>query len=105
LFSNDGTRIVTASSDKTAQAWDAEWLVNLRGPELVRRACADKLVSGTKLFTPEDTTDPILSTLTGTNPCERRGPLSVGYWTAAAQSLWRSLFGSPAPALSEPTGK
>jgi hypothetical protein len=80
-FSPDGARIVTASSDRTARLWDAEWLAALHGAELVHRACEEKLVPGVKLFTPEDAADPILFGLAGTTPCERSGPLSLRYWT------------------------
>jgi hypothetical protein len=79
-FSPDGTRIVTASGDK-ARVWDAQWLVKIRGAALVQRACREKFVPGAEVFTPEDAADPILSGLAGTNPCERRGPLSLRYWT------------------------
>jgi WD40 repeat protein len=79
-FSPDGARIVTAS-DHTARVWDAKWLVTIRGAELVQRACQERLVSSTEVFTLEDAADPILSGLAGANPCERRGPLSLRYWT------------------------
>ena len=80
-FNPDGSRIVTASSDKTARVADAEWLAAIHGAELGRRACQEKLVPGSEFFTSRDAADPILSGLAGTNPCERRGPLSLRYWT------------------------
>ena len=81
LIKPDGARVVTASSDKIARVVDAEWLVAIHGAELGRRACQEKLVPGSEFFTFEDAADPILSGLAGTNPCERRGPLSLRYWT------------------------
>jgi hypothetical protein len=34
--------------------------------------------------------DPVLSALAGTNPCERRGPLSARYWADLGRSIWAS---------------
>jgi hypothetical protein len=61
------------------RVWSSEWLGNLRKTELVRRAC-EKLTPDTRLFTYENAADPILFGLAETNPCDRRGPLSLGYW-------------------------
>ncbi len=78
-FSSDGARIVTASFDGTVRVWDVSWGMTVRGEELVRRVCNEKLV-GAETFTPENELDPILIGLAGTNPCERHGPLSAKYW-------------------------
>jgi len=80
VFSPDGARIVTAS-DKIARVWDAKWLATLYGMDLVQRACRERLVPDTRTFTADEAFDPILFGLDGTNPCERRGPLSLLYWT------------------------
>jgi hypothetical protein len=86
-FNPDGERVVTASDDGTAAVWDVSWGMTLRREELVRRVCAEKLV-GNKTFTAEDASDPILSALAGTNPCERRGPLSAKYWADLGRTTW-----------------
>ena len=86
-FSADGARIVSASGDRAARVWDVRWGMTVRRDELVRRVCAEKLVGG-KRFTTEDASDPILSALAGTNPCERRGPLSAKYWADLGSSIW-----------------
>jgi hypothetical protein len=103
------TRIVTASGDETARVWDAgsgEMLRELKGHhgtifsaefspngERVVTASDDGTaavwdVSGNKTFTAEDASDPILSAVAGTNPCERRGPLSAKYWADLGRTTW-----------------
>jgi WD40 repeat protein len=49
-FSPDGARIVTASNGQSVLVWDAQWLVNIRGTELVRSACRETLEPGVQLF-------------------------------------------------------
>jgi WD domain, G-beta repeat len=91
-FSPDGKLIVTASKDGTARIWDMNW-INVRAEELVHRVCADKLV-GAQMFTlydENDETDPILTGLNGTDPCERRGPFAAKYWI----DVRRSILGLP----------
>ena len=41
------------------------------------------------MFTTEDASDPILSALADTDPCERRGPLSAKYWADLGRTTWR----------------
>ena len=96
MFTPDGNRIVTGSEDKTARVWDARWLVNLRRDELIARVCAERLPDGRQVFTGDDEFDPVLQGLAGTNPCDRSGPLSLKYWSEAAQLLWWRLFRSAA---------
>jgi hypothetical protein len=86
-FSADGARIVTTSVDQTARVWDVHWGMTVRRDELVRRICAEKLVGG-RTFTAEDASEPILSAFAGTNPCERRGPISAKYWADLGRSTW-----------------
>ena len=75
--------------------------MTVRGEELVRRACAEKLV-GAETFTTEDESDPILTGLAGTNPCERRGPFSAKYWIDLGTSIWDRLATSrPEPKSSQ----
>jgi WD40 repeat protein len=90
-FSTDGTRIVTAYYHNAA-LWDVSWGMTIRGEELVRRVCNEKLV-GAQTFTKHDATDPILTGLAGTNPCERRSPR---YWINLGSSIWSSIV-SKAP--------
>ena len=66
--------MVTASDDLSVRLWDVQWATLVRGEDLVRRICSEKLV-GSQEFTPQDAFNPILSNLTGTNPCQRVGTL------------------------------
>jgi len=81
---------MTASDDRTARVWEVSWGVTIRRDELMRRVCAEKLL-GAQTFTIQDATDSILSGLAGTNPCERRGPLSATYWTNLGREVWTGL--------------
>jgi WD40 repeat protein len=100
-FSPDGARIVTASFDRTGRVWDVSWGMTVRGDELVRRACSEKLI-GAETFTTEDELDPVLAGLAGTNPCERRGPFSAKYWIDLGSSIWNRVAApTPEPKSSQ----
>ena len=98
-FSGDGKRVVTASDDATARIWDVTWATLVRGDALRERVCAEKLIGGAQEFTDgEIEDDPILRGIDkddpiGRNPCLRRGPLSLDYWTRLPGQLWRSTRG------------
>jgi hypothetical protein len=95
-LSSDNTRIVTTSSDKTARIWDVSWAMLVRGDALRERVCAEKLVGAAQQFTVDEIRDdPILRGIDeddaiARNPCQRRGPLSLDYWTRLPGQLWRS---------------
>lgn len=94
-FSPDGGRVVAVFPDETAVLWDVTWATLIRGDELRERVCAEKLVGAAQDFTDEELTDPILRGIdpkdpVARNPCLRRGPLSLDYWTRLPGQLWRS---------------
>jgi Tol biopolymer transport system component len=94
-FGPDGKRVVTASDD-AARIWDAAWATLVRGGALRERACAEKLVGSAQEFTDAELADPILRGIdkddsVARNPCLRRGPLSLDYWTRMPGQIWRSL--------------
>jgi hypothetical protein len=77
--------VVTASSDNTAKILDVSWS-QIYGAALRDRVCAEKLIGPDQLFTDDELADPILSDIDrndpiARNPCLRRGPLSLDYWT------------------------
>ena len=85
-FSADGKRVVTASGDNTARIWDVTWATLVRGDALRERVCAEKLIGAAQEFTDAEMEDPILRGIdkddpVARNPCLRRGPLSLDYWT------------------------
>jgi WD40 repeat protein len=97
-FSADGTRVLTASEDATARVWDVTWATLLRGDELRQRVCDEKLVGAAQEFNSAELEDPILRGIDrndpiARNPCLRRGPLTLDYWTRLASNSWRSLRG------------
>jgi hypothetical protein len=83
------------SDDSTARIWDVTWATLVRGDALRERVCAEKLVGAAQEFTDADLEDRILWGIDkddpiARNPCLRRGPLSLDYWTRLVQ-VWRSL--------------
>ena len=82
-FSPDGTRVVTASEDGTARVWDVTWATLVRGDELRERVCSEKLVGEAQRFRSGE--------IAAGNPCLRRGPLSLDYWTRLPGDTWRVL--------------
>jgi WD40 repeat protein len=92
-FSPDGTRLVTASYDGTARLWDVTWVTLFKGSDLRERVCAEKLIGAAQEFSPAELEDPILRGVTQTNPCLRRGPLSLDYWTRLPGEWWARLRG------------
>jgi WD40 repeat protein len=90
-FSRDGKRVVTASSDNPARLWDVTWATLVRGETLRERVCAEKLVGAAQEFSSFELEDPILRGVTQTNPCLRRGPLSLDYWTGLPGEWWASI--------------
>jgi WD40 repeat protein len=95
-FSPDGRYVLTASSDKTARIVDVTWAARMRGEALRERVCAEKLVGAAQEFTDAELDDPILRNIdkddpVARNPCLRRGPLSLDYWTRLPGEVWRSL--------------
>ena len=94
-FSGDGKRVVTASLDKTARIWDVTWAMLIRDDALRERVCAEKLIGAAQEFSDREMEDPILRGIdkndpVARNPCLRRGPLSLDYWTWLPGQLWRS---------------
>lgn len=85
-FANNGDSVLTASNDGTARIWSLSWANSLRGGDLVKRACAEKLV-GTGQLTVVELEQPLLFGLPRNHaedrtPCLRRGVRSIEYWTA-----------------------
>jgi WD40 repeat protein len=95
-FSPDGARVVTAADDATVRVWDVTWATLLRGNELRERVCRENLVGAAQEFSDAELKDPILRGIdkndpVARNPCLRRGPLTLDYWTRLTGNGWRSL--------------
>jgi hypothetical protein len=87
---------LAASADKTARIWDVTWATQVRGDALRERVCGEKLIGAAQEFTNAELEDPILrgidwSDPVARNPCLRRGPLTLDYWTRLPGDTWRSL--------------
>jgi hypothetical protein len=94
-FSSDSKRAVTASDDNTARIWDVTWATLIRDDVLRERVCAEKLVGTAQKFSDSEMEDPILRGIdkndpVARNPCLRRGPLSLDYWTRLPGQFWHS---------------
>jgi hypothetical protein len=68
----------------------------MRGGTLRERVCAEKLIGAAQEFTEAELEDPILrgidlSDPIARNPCLRRGPLTLDYWTRLPGDTLRSL--------------
>ncbi len=100
-FSDDGKQILMAAADGTARVRDATWLVNVRGDDLIRRICDERLVGASKRFTDEDAVDPIFSGLVGDDTCDRPDFTSRNYWDRVADKLWRRIKGDATKSQSE----
>lgn len=74
---------------QTIRKWDLGWPMTTSGEGLRDRICRDRL-QGATTITPADAEDPILTGLTGTDVCNRFGPISFSYWV----NLGRRPFGS-----------
>jgi WD40 repeat protein len=102
-FSPDGKRVVTASWDNTTRLWDVTWVTKVAGHELRERVCAEKLVGAAQEFAPTESEEAILRGVTQRNPCLRRGPLALDYWTRLPGEWWASIRASPSPAARRHT--
>jgi len=94
--SGDGKRVVTASGDNTARIWNVTWSTLVRGDTLRERVCAEKLIGAAQEFSDDEMEDPILRGIdkndpVARNPCLRRGPLSLDYWTRLPGQFWHSM--------------
>jgi WD40 repeat protein len=97
-FSPYGQYVLTASGDKTARIWDVAWATQMRGENLRERVCTERLIGAAQEFTDAELEDPILRDIRASdpvarNPCLRRGPLTLDYWTRLVGNSWRSLRG------------
>jgi WD40 repeat protein len=96
-FSGDGKRVLTAWTDNTIRIWDVSWATLERGDALRERVCHEKLTGAAQEFTNSELQDdPILRGIdkndpVARNPCLRRGPLSLDYWTRLPGELWHSM--------------
>ena len=96
-FSGDGELVVTGSWDNTARIWGVgSGKIAVRGDTLREQVCTEILVGALQEFTDaEIKDDPILRGIdkndpVARNPCLRRGPLSLDYWTRLPGQLWSS---------------
>ena len=76
---------------RTARLWDATSVTLMRGQILRWFVCTEKLVGAAQDFSSSELEDPILRGVTQTNPCLRRGPLSLDYWIGLPGEWWASI--------------
>ena len=87
-------RVKGVSMDSMVRQWDTVWAMTVTGDELRERVCSEALVGAAQEFDAAELEDPILrgtNDMIARNPCLRRGPLSLDYWTRLAGDSWRSL--------------
>ena len=95
-FSADGTRIVTASEDRTARIWRIDPLVLMPADQRQDYVCRERLI-GAQSFTDEEMQDAILRGRNDLrNPCGRIGPLSLAYYWRAAVGAAKTIRSAPA---------
>jgi hypothetical protein len=95
MFSADGRRVKSVSLLGAVQQWDVSWTMAMTGDELRERVCAEALRGPAQEFDDAELDDPALADLDrndpfARNPCLRRGPLALDYWTRLPGELWRS---------------
>jgi hypothetical protein len=96
MFSPDGRRVKSVSLFGAVQQWDVSWTMAMTGDELRERVCSEVLIGPAQEFDDAEFDDPALAGLDhndpfARNPCLRRGPLALDYWTRLPGELWRSL--------------
>jgi WD40 repeat protein len=95
MFSTDGRRVKSVSQFGAVQQWDVSWTMAVTGDALRERVCSEALVGEAQEFDDAELDDPALAGLdhndrVARNPCLRRGPLALDYWTRLPGELWRS---------------
>jgi WD40 repeat protein len=95
IFSPDGRHVKSMSQFGAIQQWDMSWTMAVTGDELRERVCSEALVGAAQEFDDAELDDPALAGLNrddpvARNPCLRRGPLTLDYWTRLPGELWRS---------------
>jgi hypothetical protein len=95
MFSPDGQRLKSVSLFGVVKQWDVSWTMAVKGDELRERVCSEALVGPVQEFDDAELDDPALAGLDrndaiARNPCLRRGPLALDYWTRLPGELWRS---------------
>jgi hypothetical protein len=83
-FGADGSRIVTASADRTARIWQLDPLVVMPADQRQSYICRERLI-GAQSFTDREMQEPMLRGRDDLrHPCDRVGPLSLDYYRQAA---------------------
>ena len=87
-FSPDGSRVVTASLDRTARIWQLDPIVLMPADQRQAYVCRERLI-GAQSFSDEEMQEPILRGRDDLrNPCDRVGPLSLDYyWQAVVNAV------------------
>jgi hypothetical protein len=79
--SEDGTRAATGDETFVAELWDVGWPKILENARALQQYICDRGLAAGAPYSEEELSDPIFrgrSDLVA--PCDRRGPLSLGYW-------------------------
>jgi len=79
-FSPDGSRVVTASIDRTARVWPLDPIVLMPAAQRQGYVCRERLI-GARSFSDQEKQEPILRGRDDLrDPCDRAGPLSLAYY-------------------------